>query len=458
MQRSLAIFVALLFLGMFFLVGGVVLASRLIPESRRRRTLKPLLIWFGKGVVLPALLWAIMNVGVSLELQPFIPEVQAMKNEGGPWFAEFLHFFGDGFFVIASYWAAGTLGWTILQAGKGLEGESWSDFRALCWSSTLGLCLPAIGMLYLGGWELSGMAAFMMLAPIAGYAPEILRTKQSPPMYARAVAKMKFGKYNEAETAIISELEKREDDFEGWMMLAELYATQFNDMPEAEQTVLEICDQPRTTPSQVAIALHRLADWYLKHTEDPEPARRALQMLADRMPHTHLARMALLRINQLPRTKEDLRDQRTPSAVPLPALGDRLDEAEETPTMSHQEAAQLANLCVEKLNQDPDYVPAREKLGRLLAENLGRTEQGIEQLTLLLDISGQPDAKRADWLATIAAWHLKYLHDTERAKFLLEKLIQEFPQSAQALAAQRRLRLLQTAALQNHSKSTGGVA
>ncbi len=446
MQRSLAIFVALLFLGIFFLIGSVVLACRLIPESRRRRELKPFLIWFGKGVALPSVLWATMNIGVSLELQPFIPEVQAMRNAGGPWFAEFLHFFGDGFFIISSYWAAGTLGWTIIQAGKGLVGEPWSDYRALCWSSTLGLCVPAIGMVYLGGWELVGMAVFLMMSPIAGYAPEILRTKQSPPMYARAVAKMKFGKYNEAETAIISELEKREDDFEGWMMLAELYATQFNDMPEAEQTVLEICDQPRTTASQVAIALHRLADWYLKHSEDPEPARRALQMLADRMPETHLARMAVLRINQLPKTRADLREQRTPSAIHMPALGDRLDEPEETSATDHREAAEQANRCVEKLTQDPDNVPAREKLGRLLAENLGRAEQGIEQLTLLLDMPGQPDLKRAEWLGTIAAWHLKYLQDNERGKFLLEKLIQEFPKSAQALAAQRRLRLLETAA------------
>jgi hypothetical protein len=446
MQRSLAIFVALLFLGIFFLVAGVILSCRLILDSRRKKALNPFLIWFGKGVVLPSCLWALMNIGVSQDLQPFIPEVQDMRNNGGPWFAEFLHFFGDGFFIITSYWAAGTLGWAIIQAGKGLEGEPWSDYRALCWSSTLGLCLPAVGMIYLGGWELVGMATFLMMAPIAGYAPEILRIKQSPPMYARAVAKMKFGKYNEAETAIINELEKREDDFEGWMMLAELYATQFNDMSEAEQTVLEICDQPRTTASQAAIALHRLADWYLKHSEDPEPARRSLQMLADRMPHTHLARMALLRINQLPKTRADLREQRTPSAVPMPALGDRLDEKEESAATDHRAAAETANRCVEKLTEDPDNVAAREKLGRLLAENLGRPEQGIEQLTLLLDMPNQPDARRADWLGTIAAWHLKYLQDNERGKFLLEKLIQEFPTSAQALAAQRRLRLLETAA------------
>jgi len=72
---------------------------------------------------------------------------------------------------------------------------------------------------------------------------------------------MKFGKYSEAEWEIIRELEKAEDDLEGWMMLADLYATHFGDLAEAERTILEICDQPRLTSSQLSVALHRLADW-----------------------------------------------------------------------------------------------------------------------------------------------------------------------------------------------------
>jgi hypothetical protein len=54
----------------------------------------------------------------------------------------------------------------------------------------------------------------------------------------------------------------------------------------------------------------------------------------------------------------------------------------------------------------------------------------------------QPDPKRAEWLGLIAAWHLKYRQDPESARHALERLIQEFPQSAQAFAARRRIRLL----------------
>ena len=35
-----------------------------------------------------------------------------------------------------------------------------------------------------------------LLLPIAAYAPGVLHGKKAPPMYARAVGKMKFGKYD----------------------------------------------------------------------------------------------------------------------------------------------------------------------------------------------------------------------------------------------------------------------
>jgi len=264
-----------------------------------------------------------------------------------------------------------------------------------------------------------------------------------PPMYARAVARMKFGKYSEAEWEIIHELEKCEDDFQGWMMLAELYGNHFNDLVEAEQTILEICDQPKTTASQLSVALHRLADWHLK-AGDPEPARRALQMISDRLPHTHLARMAQLRLSQLPATAEELREQRHAKPIPLPALGDSLDAGPEpAPTPAEQaEAAAQANACVEALRQDPNQAAARERLARLLAERLGQPDAGIEQMRLLLNLPGQPDAKRAEWLGCIAAWNLKFCHDPDTGRKNLERLIEEFPTSPQALAARRRLQLM----------------
>jgi len=273
----------------------------------------------------------------------------------------------------------------------------------------------------------------------------LLQPVKRSPMYARAIAKMKFGKYAEAEWEIIRELERCEDDFGGWMMMAELYADHFHDLGEAEQTILDICDQPKTTPSQVSIALHKLADWRLKLTGDPDAARRCLQMICDRCPGSHLARMAQLRMNQLPHSAQELRDQRDARPIPLPALGNQFDQAPELPESraERQKAADTARDCVRTLEKDPDYVPARERLARLLAERLEQPDQAIEQLQLLLEMSGQAEAQRAEWLSLVAAWHTKYRHDPEAGAKTLEQVVANFPNSPQALAAQHRLRLME---------------
>jgi hypothetical protein len=257
-----------------------------------------------------------------------------------------------------------------------------------------------------------------------------------------------MGKYSEAEWEIIRELEKCEDDFDGWMMLAGLYADQFNDLAEAERSIRELCEQPKTTPSQLAIALHRLADWHLQRAGDPAAARRDLQMICTRLPGSHLARMAQLRMNQLPATREELRQQQSITAIPLPALSETIDKAPAEPDSAkqRQEAAEVARACVERLKQDPNNVAARERLARLFAEHLDKAALAVEQVNLLLEMPDQPEGRQAEWLSLVAAWHIRYLHDPDTGRKLLERLIREFPQSVQAFAARRRLRLLETAA------------
>ena len=274
-------------------------------------------------------------------------------------------------------------------------------------------------------------------------------------MYSRAIARMKFGKYAEAEWEIIRELENCEDDFEGWMMMADLYANHFQDLAEAEQTILEICDQPKVTLPQVSIALHRLADWHLKLAGDPDAAGRALQMLCDRCRGTHLAHMAQLRINQLPATREELREQQAAQAIPMPALGDQFDQNPQPESaLDRRKAATLANQCVEKLTRNPNDALARQKLARLFAEHLDRVDLGLEQLRLLLEMPGQPESLRAEWLSLMAAWHLKYRQDEPAARDALERVLRDFPHTPQALAARRRLQLMEAQHKEQAAKPT----
>jgi chromatin segregation and condensation protein Rec8/ScpA/Scc1 (kleisin family) len=303
------------------------------------------------------------------------------------------------------------------------------------------MALPAAVFLWLGGWLALGLAAMAVLAPIAGYAPVLLRPKRLPPLYARAIARMKFGKYSEAEAEIIRQLEKREDDFEGWMMLADLYANHFNHLEEAEQTILEICDQPRTNSSQLSVALHRLADCHLKHRGDPNAARRALEVIISRLPGSHLARMAQLRASQLPRTAEEWREQQVNKPFHLPALRDPLDETAATPAsplMVKEATARAAQLKARLKNQPDDLAP-REELARLLAGPLNQVAAAITQVETLIARPDQPPDKIADWLGLIAAWQIEQLHDLDAGRATLHRLIREHPKSPTAFAAQRRL-------------------
>jgi len=298
-----------------------------------------------------------------------------------------------------------------------------------------------LGILWLGGWLTLGFAVTALLAPIAGYAPGILRSKRLPPLYARAVARMKFGKYAEAEAEVIRQLEKREDDFEGWMMLAELYAIHFNDLDEAEQTVLEICDQPRTDPGQMSVALHKLADWHLKLRDDPDAARRALEVIFIRMPGSHLARMAQARAAQLPPTAEEWREQQASKPIPLPALHDPLDKATAAPAspLEVKAATARAALLNARLKNRPNDLSTREELARLLAGPLNQPEVAITHVETLLAQPDPPPEKIVTWLGLIAGWQIEQLHDLDAGRKTLQRLIREHPKSPMVFTAQRRL-------------------
>jgi hypothetical protein len=254
---------------------------------------------------------------------------------------------------------------------------------------------------------------------------------------------MKLGKYEEAEREVIQQLEKCEEDFEGWMMLAEMYAKQFGDLLEAERTVRAVCDQPNVNAVQISLAFHRLADWQLSLGDNPTGAARALDELCYRLPGSHFAKMARLRKEQLPGSRQELIERRTPKKIHLPALTGNLDEPpDQGPALSRPDALALVQECVERLKKNPNEIAPRERLASLLAESVGKADLGIEQIQLLLDMPGQPAEKKAEWLSQKAAWHLRYRRDREAAKAVLTLLVTEYPQTAQAFAGQRWLNLL----------------
>ena len=141
-----------------FVAMTSLLAIRLTPEAKRSRIIRWLLNWGIKGLAIPLLIWALMNVGLAWNLQPFMPAVQAAQNRRAGWAPEFLDVFARGLFVLSSYWSAVTLGWLLTSAVLVAEPEARKDFKALCFTCVLALIIPAGIIFLLGGWSTCGMA------------------------------------------------------------------------------------------------------------------------------------------------------------------------------------------------------------------------------------------------------------------------------------------------------------
>ncbi|MBM3882892.1 MAG: hypothetical protein FJ387_24745 [Verrucomicrobia bacterium] len=416
-----------------------------VSGSGDRGALKEYLSWTVRGLAAPALVWILLNSGLLPGLPPLLAEAEVAKAAGANWVSALLRITAPALLVLSSWWGAVTFAWLLARLSRRMA--HGREFTVVCLFWLLPL-LPVAWLTFRAtGASGLGLVCLAWLVPVIhGSLPMLERQQQKPFVcYARAMARLKFGKYAEAETEVLAELEKCEDDYEGWVMLADLYANHFNELAAADQTVRDLCRQPGTTALQVSLACQRLADWHLKLADNPAGARGALEEILQRAPGTHFARMAQMRIDQLPATPEELRERRVARPLRLPALGDELEEDRPVvAAMDRQAAADAANRYVEKLKRDPNDSLAREEFARVLAEQLGQAEVAIAQLELLMELPDQPPGRRAQWLSLMAAWRLRRLHDPQGARPLLERLVREFGQTPQAFAAQRRLNLLAT--------------
>jgi len=257
--------------------------------------------WAAGGILLPVTGWMLINFGVSPNYPPVLAHIHAAKASDGHWVSAWLSLFLPVVFVASSFWMAVTFVWMI--ALHIIEMEcSVSDLvgGAILWSA---LFSPVAALVvYFFGWAGTGLAATLLLAPLLSEQLTLgnPRKKVVSPLYTRALEKIKAGKYSAAEREVIRQLAKRDTDFEGWMILAELYANRFNDLQEADRLIHELCRQTEITRPQMSEALHRLADWHLKLGRDAAAARQVLQEICEAFPATHFGDMARKRINELP--------------------------------------------------------------------------------------------------------------------------------------------------------------
>lgn len=405
-------------------------------ESDRDRWLAG---WAIRGLGIPLGVWFVANLGVAIALPPLHPGVEALRYSGRPWFGACLAVTGIGAGVIASYWAAVSMAWLLGVMIPRVEDPRAFRRELLIWSA-LTLPLSALGI-YLGGALAGGVAATVWLAGTAHGTLPLLPIQRTP-TYSLAIARMKFGKYAEAEKEVLAELDRCKSDYDGWMLLAELYAVHFREFEQAEQTIIDLCEQPGTTPSQAAAALHRLADWHLELRDDPQSARRCLAAIPARFPGTLLARLAEQRRQRLPETSAELLEQRQTRTLHLPALHDTPDSPTESSSVEAAPTHQRIEVLTQRLARDPDDLAHREELARLFAR-LRQTRRALEHLDLLLGRDDEPATRRAEWLGLKATWLRQESPGDPRVPALLSRIVAEFPNTPQAHAARRHLQLME---------------
>jgi len=435
-------------LGIFFAVMLAATAAAAIrdywmrcPEAAGRGELPGLHQWMRRGLAVPIGIWSLWHLAAILSpWQGFAPLVPPLP--GGRWASLLL---GIGGFTVLTglLWCLVTLSWILPAAVRGVRRRRDLGLRAIA------VALPVVVGLAWAGLRQSWLLAVLVLtAGLWGVVHLTVGLLHVPQVsYLKAVARMKFGRYEEAEQEVLKQLEEKADDYEGWMMLASLYAERFGDLAGADQTVRDLASQEGLSDYHLAHAFTRLADWQLSLGGNPGGARAALSEIVQRCPGTPFAQVAQHRIRDLPVDEAEHRERQRPRSLKLPALseGAAAPAPADTPVAqldARTEAAQLEA----RLAQRPEDASTRERLARLLAERLGQVGPAIEQLQRLRGLPGVPSARHAEWIALEASWELRLRRREARARTLLEQLIREHPDSPQHLAARRQLELLDRAA------------
>ena len=263
---------------------------------------------------------------------------------------------------------------------------------------------------------------------------------QAQPAYSIAQAKRNRGKYPEAVSVIRQQLEKFPHDLEGHLLLADIQAQNLNDLAGAEVTLRRYCRQPKLAPVAIAAALNALADLHLKHAQDPDAARAALESIIEILPDSEWETQAAQRIAHLADRKflVETHEGRTIAIPPgSPDIGLRSGRAATAPAEPDPE--RLAEEYVSQLEKHPLDTEAREKLALIYADHYGRLDLAADQLEQLISAPNQPARRVVHWLNFLADLQVRHGAGYETVRQTLMRIIERFPGAAAAQTAQNRL-------------------
>jgi hypothetical protein len=404
--------------------------------------------WVAQGAAFPFLVWALINLGVSSRFPALDPDLAIAQAHHVVWWNLWIGACIRGAAFTILVWGAITYCWLMLiiarRAGQNRE------FRATLAIVGIPMFLLALIIVNRSAWMMLPIGLLTLLIPLVHCTLHQAVLPDPVPLYSRAIGQINFGKYQDAELEVINQLEKKENDFQGWMMLAELYATKYRRLDDAAQVVVDLCNDPSVQPVEISIACNKLADWQLELGTNPGAARAALDLLIQRAPGSHFARMAEVRLKQIPRSREDLLDQKQRRSIRLPSLREHFEEpaTADQKTMSRKQATFEANRLTARLQDNPNDHDTRERLAVLLAESLGHVKLAIEQLRLIIKMPDNPPESRAKWLSHIANWERRINKNEAAFAAALNEIVRDFPKTSQAYSARRQLQLMENEALE----------
>lgn len=264
--------------------------------------------------------------------------------------------------------------------------------------------------------------------------------------YSKALAKRLKSQPLEAIAAIEAELQKFPGDPAGLNLLAEIYALDLRDLPQAQRAIYRLCNHPKQAPAVIAAALNALADWQLSVGQNPEAAREVLQNLADRYPGTPIALQAQQRIAHLQQPVE-AQFSHAPAAIaltPAPRYEASRPAAASEALPDEEALAQEVGALELHLQQFPHDAEARESLARLYSEKLHQYDQAVAQLEILVSQPGHPAKQAVGWMHAMVGIQVRLMGDLAAGQATLKKIISQHPMSAFATQAENRLALLTT--------------
>lgn len=265
-------------------------------EARVAREDERLSLWAIKGVGIPLIAWVLFNLTAAPGRVVTLPEVVVSKLTWMGWMSVLGRLVVPVLLVISTFWAAATLAWLLVHLVARTESRREIVGASVFWGLVLSPLV--VGIVWVGGWYASGFALMLLFTPLLRDLLALGTPKKLGPAYTRALQRIKSGRYADAEMEVIRQLERSENDFEGWLMLARLYAVNFGDLPEAERTVREICGQKDIARKEYCTALLHLGDWYWMSGE-PQAAYRVWAEVCEKFPMSDFATTARQKIRQL---------------------------------------------------------------------------------------------------------------------------------------------------------------